>query len=68
MRHGHHRQKLVFATSVCVKGDLAAASPVDGRTIRLTLGGLGLLLLGVIAYLLARRRRKPAAPADQEQV
>ena len=63
MRHGHHRQKLVFATSVCVKGDLAAAPPVNGRTIRLTLGGLGLLVLGAIAYLLTRRRRKLAAPA-----
>ncbi|MGH3287586.1 MAG: choice-of-anchor P family protein [Streptosporangiaceae bacterium] len=58
-----HRQKLVFATSVCVKADLAAAPPVDGRTIRLTLGGLGLLILGGIAYQLTRRRRKLAAPA-----
>jgi hypothetical protein len=57
-----HRQKLVFATSVCVKGDMAAAPPVDGRTIRLTLGGLGLLVLGGIAYQLTRRRRKLAAP------
>jgi hypothetical protein len=58
-----HRQKLVFATSVCVKADMAAAPPVDGRTIRLTLGGLGLLLLGGIAYQLTRRRRKLAAQA-----
>jgi hypothetical protein len=58
-----HRQKLVLATSVCVRADLAAAPPVSGRTIRLTLGGLGLLLLGGIAYLLSRRRRKQAAPA-----
>ena len=58
-----HRQKLVLATSVCVRADLAAAPPVSGRTIRLTLGGLGLLLLGGIAYLLTRRRRKQAAPA-----
>ena len=60
---GGHRQKLVFATSVCVKADLAAAPQVNGRTIRLTLGGLGLLLLGGIAYQLSRRRRKLAAPA-----
>jgi hypothetical protein len=58
-----HRQKLVLATSVCVRADLAATPPVSGATIRLTLGGLGLLLLGGIAYLLTRRRRKMAAPA-----
>lgn len=63
MKRGHHRQRLVFATSVCVKGDLAAAPPVNGRTIRLALGGLGLLVLGGIAYQLSRRRRKMAAPA-----
>jgi hypothetical protein len=58
-----HRQKLVLATSVCVRADLAATPPVSGATIRLTLGGLGLLVLGGIAYLLTRRRRKMAAPA-----
>ena len=61
MRHGHHRQKLVFATSVCVKADLAAALPVNGRMIRLTLGGLGLLVLGGIAYRLTRHRRRLTA-------
>ena len=63
MRHGHHHQKLVFATSVCVRADLAATPPVNGRLIRLTLGGVGLLVLGGIAYQLTRRRRKMAAPA-----
>jgi hypothetical protein len=58
-----HRQKLVFATSVCVRADLAATPPVNGATVRLTLGGLGLLVLGGIAYRLTRRRRKMAAPA-----
>ena len=58
-----HRQKLVLATSVCVRADLAATPPVSGATIRLALGGLSLLVLGGIAYLLARRRRKMAAPA-----
>ena len=58
-----HRQKLVFATSVCVRADMAATPPVNGRTMRLALGGLGLLLLGGIAYQLSRRRRKLAAPA-----
>jgi len=60
MLRGHH-QKLVFATSVCVRADLAATPPVNGRTLRLTLGGVGLLLLGGIAYQLTRRRRKMAA-------
>ncbi len=63
MHRGGHRQKLVFATSVCVKADLAATPPVNGQTMRLTLGGLGLLLLGGIAYQLTRRRRKLATPA-----
>ena len=60
MLRGHH-QKLVFATSVCVRADLAATPPVNGRTLRLTLGGAGLLLLGGIAYQLTRRRRRMAA-------
>jgi hypothetical protein len=58
-----HRQKLVFATSVCVRADLAATPSVNGAAIRLTLGGLGLLVLGAIAYWLTRRRRKLAASA-----
>ena len=57
-----HRQRLVFATSVCVKADMAAAPPVNNRTLRLTLGGVGLLVLGGIAYQLTRRRRKLATP------
>ncbi len=63
MPHGHHHQKLVFATSVCVRADLAATPAVNGRLMRLTLGGVGLLVLGAIAYQLSRRRRKTAAPA-----
>lgn len=57
-----HRQKLVLATSVCVRADLAVAPPLNGATIPLTLGGLGLVMLGGIAYRLTRRR-KLAAPA-----
>lgn len=56
------RQRLVFATSVCVRADMAATPPVNDRTMRLTLGGLGLLVLGGIAYQLTRRRRKLSAP------
>ena len=58
-----HRQKLVLATSVCVRADLAATPPVSGVMIRLILGGLGLLVLGGIAYRLTRRRRKMATAA-----
>ncbi len=58
-----HRQKLVLATSVCVRADLAATPPVNGAMIGLTLGGLGLLVLGGIAYRLTRRRRKMATAA-----
>ena len=58
-----HRQKLVLATSVCVRADLSVTAPVGGATIGLTLGGLGLLVLGGIGYALTRRRRKQAAPA-----
>lgn len=58
-----HRQKLVLATSVCVRADLSVAAPVGGATIGLTLGGLGLLVLGGLGYALTRRRRKLAAAA-----
>ena len=57
MLRGHH-QKLVFATSVCVRADLAATPPVNGRIVRLTLGGAGLLR--------ARRDRLPADQAPPE--
>src|SRR6202020_800292 len=41
-----HRQRLVFATSVCVKADMAAAAPANGETMRLAPGGAGLLVVG----------------------
>ena len=56
---GH--QKLLLATSVCAATSLAPAPVASGRVIRLTLGGLGLLLLGGLAYTLSRRRRLAAA-------
>ena len=59
MLRGH--QKLLLATSVCAATNLAAAPAASGRVIRLALGGLGLLLLGGIAYALSRRRRLAAA-------
>ena len=55
------QQKLLLATSVCAAANLAPAPAAGGRVIRLTLGGLGLLLLGGIAYALSKRRRLAAA-------
>ena len=59
MLRGH--QKLLLATSVCAAANLAPAPAASGRVIRLTLGGLGLLLLGGIAYALSKRRKLAAA-------
>jgi len=55
------RQKLILATSVCIAADLAPAPALGGRAMRLTLGGLGLLLLGGVAYQLSKRRKLAAA-------
>jgi hypothetical protein len=55
------RQKLVLATSVCVAANLAPGPGAGGRTMRLTLGGLGLLVLGGVAYQLSKRRKLAAA-------
>ena len=52
-----HHQKLILATSVCAAANLAPAPEPGGPALRLTLGGLGLLLLGSLAYLLSRRAR-----------
>jgi hypothetical protein len=56
-----HHQKLVLATSVCAAANLAPAPALGGPAFRLTLGGLGLVLLGGLAYLLRRRSRRQAA-------
>jgi hypothetical protein len=56
-----HHQKLVLATSVCAAANLAPAPTLGGPALRLTLGGLGLVLLGGLAYLLRRRSRRQAA-------
>ena len=55
-----HHQKLVLATSVCAAANLAPSPGLGGPALRLTLGALGLLLLGGLAYLLSRRRRARA--------
>lgn len=55
-----HHQKLILATSVCAAANLAPSPALGGPALRLTLGGLGLLLLGGLAYLLSRRTRSRA--------
>ena len=55
-----HQQKLILATSVCAAANLAPSPALGGPALRLTLGGLGLLLLGGLAYLLSRRGRAGA--------
>ena len=56
-----HHQKLILATSVCAAANLAPAPALGSPALRLTLGGLGLLLLGGVAYLLSRRARGRSA-------
>ncbi len=56
-----HHQKLVLATSVCAAANLAPAPALGGPALRLILGGLGLVLLGGLAYLLRRRSHRQAA-------
>ena len=52
-----HQQKLILATSVCAAANLAPSPALGGPALRLTLGGLGLLVLAGLAYLLSRRHR-----------
>lgn len=56
-----HHQKLILATSVCAAANLTPAPAPGGPALGLILGGLGLLLLGGVAYLLSRRSRGRAA-------
>jgi hypothetical protein len=52
-----HHQKLILATSVCAAANLAPAPATGGAALRIALGGLSVLLLGGLAYLLSRRGR-----------
>ena len=67
-----HHQKLILATSVCAAANLAPAPEPGGPALRLTLGGLGLLLLGGLAYLLSgapaagRTDRRQAVPGPRQ--
>jgi hypothetical protein len=58
LRHskGHRRQTLTLATSVCNRARLAPVPILPGKSLPLTLGGLGVLLIGGMGYRVTRRR------------
>jgi hypothetical protein len=52
----HVRQTLTIATSVCNRAKLAPVPILPGKSLPLTLGGLGVLLIGGMGYRVTRRR------------
>jgi hypothetical protein len=52
----HIRQTLTIATSVCNRARLAPVPILPGKSLPLTLGGLGVLLIGGMGYRVTRRR------------
>jgi hypothetical protein len=59
LRHG--KQILRIATSVCNAAKLRPVPMLPGKTLPLTLGGLGVLLIGGMGYRVTRRRFAAAA-------
>jgi hypothetical protein len=57
----HIRQTLTVATSVCNRARLAPVPILPGKSLPLTLGGLGVLLIGGMGYRVTRRRSAAAA-------
>jgi hypothetical protein len=57
----HRRQTLTLATSVCNRAKLAPVPILPGKSLPLTLGGLGVLLIGGMGYRATRRSRLAAA-------
>jgi fructose-specific phosphotransferase system IIC component len=57
----HIRQTLRIATSVCNRARLAPVPILPGKTLPLTVGGLGVLLIGGMGYRVTRRRLAAAA-------
>jgi hypothetical protein len=55
------KQKLTIATSVCNRARLMPVPILPGKTLPLTLGGLGVLLIGGMGYRVTRRSRLAAA-------
>jgi hypothetical protein len=56
-----NRQNLSLATSVCNKAKLVPVPILPGKSLPLTLGGLGVLLIGGVAYRVTRRGRLATA-------
>jgi hypothetical protein len=52
----HSKQALTVATSVCNRARLAPVPILPGKALPLTLGGLGVLLIGGMGYRVTRRR------------
>jgi hypothetical protein len=57
----HIKQTLTVATSVCNRARLMPVPILPGKTLPLTLGGLGVLLIGGMGYRVTRRSRLAAA-------
>jgi hypothetical protein len=57
----HSTQTLTLGTSVCNKASLSPVPMLPGKTLPLTLGGLGVLLIGGVGYRVTRRRFAAAA-------
>jgi hypothetical protein len=57
----HSRQTLTVATSVCNRARLMPVPILPGKALPLTLGGLGVLLIGGMGYRATRRRFASAA-------
>jgi hypothetical protein len=57
----HHKQTLTIATSVCNRAKLAPVPILPGKSLPLTLGGLGVLLIAGMGYRVTRRRFAIAA-------
>jgi hypothetical protein len=54
-------QTLTIGTSVCNAANLAPVPILPGKSLELTLGGLGLLLFGGLGYRASRRRKLETA-------
>ena len=54
-------QTLTIGTSACNAANLAPVPILPGKSLEITLGGLGLLLFGGLGYRASRRRKLETA-------